>query len=120
MLRVNRVESRPQIEECEQVEHLDRARCRKHSVDADLMMRRNLRPQSIAPAVGIAIQLGQGSLDCLDRERRRAERILIRRQLDWFDDSELALQLLDRLARFVRSKRGDGWEYEILCFDQNR
>ena len=120
MLRVNRVQSRPQIKEREQVEHLDRARRREHPLDADLMMRRDFRPQLVARAVGIAIQLGQRRLDCLDRARRRPQRILVRRQLYRLDDSEFALQFLDRLARLVGSKRGDRWEYEILCFDQNR
>ena len=120
MLRVDRVQPRTQIKKPEQVEHLDRARRRKHPLDANLMMRRDFRPQLVTRAVGVAIQLGQRRLNRLDRARRRPERILVRRQLDGIDDSELALQLLDRLARLVGSKRGDGREYEILCFDQNR
>ena len=32
----------------------------------------------------------------------------------------LSLQLFDRLTRFVRSKRGNRREYEILCFDQEK
>jgi len=60
-------------------------------------MSRDLRPQLVARAVGVAIQLRQRRLDCLDRERRRPQRILVRRQLDRLDDAELALQTLDGL-----------------------
>ena len=120
MLRVNRVQSRPQVQEREQVQHLDRARGRKHPLHPDLMIRGDFRAQLVAGAVGVSIQLVQRRLDCLDRARRRPQRILVRRQLHRIVDSELALQLLNRLARLVGSKRGDGRENEILCFDQNR
>src|SRR5258708_39939485 len=84
------------------------------------MTRRDLSPQLVARAVGVAIQLGQRRLDRFNRARRRSQGIFVRCQLYRLDDSELALQLLDGLARFIGSKRGDRGEYEILCFDQNR
>src|ERR1039458_9098433 len=119
---VHRLQSRPQIKKREQMEHLDRSRRREYALDSNLVMLPDFAPQLVARAVGIAIQLRQRRLDCLYSPRRRPQRILVRRQLNRIVvvNSEFALELLNRLARLVRSKRGDRWEYEILSFDQSR
>src|SRR5207247_390377 len=64
--------------------------------------------QAVGTAVGVAVQLAGAALDRLARLRQRAEGALVRRQLDDALEPELALDLLDRLARLVRDEIVEG------------
>ena len=52
------------------------------------------------------------------RPRRRAERVLVRGELDRARDAELALHLLDRLARRIRRERPDPLGHEMTDVHQ--
>src|SRR5262249_48855668 len=58
---------------------------------------------AVGAPVGVAVGARQGGLRRLDPERRWSERVLIGGELDRAVDAELALQLLDGLARLVRN-----------------
>ena len=58
-------------------------------------------PQRETAGVGIEVELRQRRRQRRERARRRAERVLVRRDLDRPGDPELALELLDRLTGLV-------------------
>src|SRR5205823_10921777 len=62
------------------------------------------RPEPVGAAVRVAVQLGRAPLDRLARFRERPERAFVRGELDDSVEPELALHLLDRLARLVRNE----------------
>src|SRR5262249_9164671 len=66
--------------------------------------RRKLGPQPVRAAVGVAVHVRSGLGRRGERLGRRPERILVGRELDRAGDAELALQLLDGLAREVRTE----------------
>ena len=70
--------------------------------------------QTEARPVGIAVHALRRGSDRLDRLRRRSQRILVRGELDRALNPELALELLDRLARLVRLELGDVRLHESL------
>ena len=57
--------------------------------------------QAESPAVGIAVQLAGRALERLERGRHRSVGPFVGRELDHALEPELALHLLDRLARLV-------------------
>jgi hypothetical protein len=61
------------------------------------------RAQAVRAAVRVAVQLTAHAFQCLERSRHGPERPLVRGQLDHALEAELALDLLDRLARLVRN-----------------
>src|SRR5581483_8090421 len=63
--------------------------------------------QAEGAAVRVAVQVARRALHRLGRSRERAERALVRGQLDHALEPELALHVLDRLARLVRRQRVD-------------
>src|SRR5262245_12760270 len=65
------------------------------------------RAQGVHAAVGITVELACGPLDRFDGSRERREPSLVRRDLDATLEAELALHLLDGLARLVRDEVGD-------------
>ena len=60
--------------------------------------------QPVRTAVGVAVQLGSRTLHRGERLGKRAERSLVGRELHDPVEAELALHLLDRLARLVRDQ----------------
>ena len=57
--------------------------------------------QPVGAAVRVAVQLGGGPGERVERRRKGPERALVRRELDDAFEAELALHLLDRLAGLV-------------------
>src|SRR5205807_5803910 len=62
------------------------------------------RPQPVGAAVGVAVQLPRRALHRGERLWERAQRSLVRGELDDTFEPELPLNLLDRLARLVRNQ----------------
>src|SRR5262249_24405607 len=56
-------------------------------------------------AVGVAVQIAERRRDRGEGLGRRAERVLVRRELDRAVDAELALELLDRHPGGIRGER---------------
>ena len=63
--------------------------------------------QPVGAAVRVAVQLAGAARDRLERRGKRPERALVRRELDDALEPELALHLLDGLARLVRAEAVD-------------
>ena len=66
------------------------------------------RAEPVAAAVGVAVQLGRGLREGVERLRERAERALVGRELDHPLEAELPLDLLDRLPRLIGDDVPDG------------
>jgi hypothetical protein len=71
-------------------------------LEADAVQRREGRSELPRAAVGVAVQLAGTTLESHERGRERPERPLVRRQFHDALETELALDLLDRLAGLVR------------------
>ena len=74
--------------------------------DADLLERnavprRERRMQRVRAAVGVAVQIPDAALHRLERGGKRLEGPFVRRELDDPGESELTLDVLDRLSRLV-------------------
>jgi hypothetical protein len=67
-------------------------------------------------AVGIAVQVGNRTRHRLLRGGERAERPFVRRELDHTLEPELALDVLDGLARLIRREPGDRRAKEISAY----
>jgi hypothetical protein len=65
------------------------------------------RAEPVGAAVGVAVQLAGGALERLERGWNRPVGPLVRGELDDPLQAELALDLLDRLARFVGDDSAD-------------
>src|SRR5205814_3194076 len=76
-------------------------------VEGYAVPRRERLPQQVAAAVRVSVQFGEPALHRLDRRGKRSERAFVGRELDDACEPELALHLLDRLARLVRNELGD-------------
>ena len=63
--------------------------------------------QAVAAAVRVPVQVAGGAVECVERRRERAERPLVRCQLDHPVEAELALHVLDGLPRLVRRQPVD-------------
>src|SRR5262249_62427553 len=61
----------------------------------------------VVPPVRVVMEVPEVSAQFLESERRRAERVLVRRQLDDAGKPVFTLHLLNRPARFIRLERGD-------------
>src|SRR5207237_5085392 len=72
------------------------------------------RPEPVGATVRVAVQLGRAPLDRLARGRERPERAFVRGKLDDALEPELALHLLDRLARLVRNEIVDRGREEAV------
>src|SRR5262249_15481307 len=82
---------------------------------AHAVLLRERRAQPPGAAVGVAVQLGDAAGERVERRRKGAERALVRGELDAALETELALHLLDRLARLVRNEALHGGPEEALC-----
>src|SRR5208282_437313 len=118
MVGKDRIQARPDEQEREQVDYLDRARGREDVFGGKLVALCDLAAQFVTGAVRVAVQFGERRLDSLDRARRRAERVLIGGELDRFTDAQLALQLLRRFPGLVRRDRGYGGQDQVFDFCQ--
>jgi hypothetical protein len=83
------------------VEELVRSRAERDVIDADAQLRAERAAQREAAGVGIEVQPAQRGLHRGHRLGRRAERVLVGRHLDGPGDTELALELLHRLAGLI-------------------
>ena len=63
--------------------------------------------QPVAAAVRVAVQVPGSAVERLERRRERAERAFVRGELDHAREPELALDVLDGLARLVGRQRVD-------------
>ena len=88
----------------QQHQHVVRTVAERHLVDVDAVPVREPRAQVVPAAVGIQPDIRGGGRERRPSARPRAQRILVRRQLDAVLDAELALERLGRLARHVRRR----------------
>src|SRR5207253_2867502 len=72
-----------------------------HLLERDVVAFRKRGAQAVRPAVRIAVQLPEGSLERSQRSREGAVGAFVRSELDDPLDAELSLDLLGRLSRFV-------------------
>jgi hypothetical protein len=91
----------------DQLEQLVRTAPEDQLVASDPQPLRQPGAQREAGAVGVAMHAAERIAQRGHRLRRGAEGALVRGQLDRALDAELALELLERLARLVRSERAD-------------
>ena len=89
------------------LEQLVGAGAEDQRVGRDAKLRRQRLAQVVAGTVGVAVQALRGLDRGVERPSRRSQRRFVRRQLDRTVDPELALELLDRLARRVRLELED-------------
>ena len=75
-----------------------------HLLEADAVPLGERAPEAPRAAVRVAVELERRALDRLLRGRERPVRPLVRGELDDALEPELALDLLDRLARLVRDE----------------
>src|SRR5207237_5432511 len=83
-------------------------------LEADVMPLGEGGAQAVPAAVRVAVQLVAGPRERLARGRERAERPLVRGELDDTLEPELALDLLYRLPRLVRDEVGERPAEEAL------
>jgi hypothetical protein len=86
----------------EQLEDLVRTGTEDELLGSDREPTRERAAQLVARTIGIAVDVRGLRAHRLHGLRGRTERVLVRGQLDRAADAELALQLLDRLARLIR------------------
>src|SRR6266498_819571 len=63
--------------------------------------------QGVGAAVRVAVQFVPLRFECFERSGKRAERTLVRRELDDPLEAELPLHLLDRLAGLIGNELGE-------------
>ena len=85
-----------------------RAGADRDLLEADAVPLGERAAEALRAAVRIAVQLERRARDRLVRRRERPVRPLVRGELDDALEPELALDLLDRLARLVRDEPGEG------------
>ncbi|MBV6418000.1 MAG: hypothetical protein CMLOHMNK_02779 [Steroidobacteraceae bacterium] len=102
VLRIHRFGTGREERLREQHQHVVRAVAERQLRGRDIEARRERLLQRVAAAVGIDPGVGERGAHRRERRRTRAERILVRGELDDIAEPELARQLADRFAGRVR------------------